>query len=930
MRFILVRSVKFLFLLAICIVCLADNLTYTRIDRSVIEKRLQTVPATDTDRINTVKAQFKAAGCAPDQIQEQAVPDEELPNVICTVPGPDPGAIVVASRLDSKARGEEALVDWGGPVMLPLLAKSLNSAPHHATLVFAAFCGHDHGFAGANWYLKQLSSEQRSQILAMIQIDKVGRTPAAYAFPGPDTSQMATVGQKAVLREIAHEPTILSKVLPIAARSLKLPEEPMQINDIPATDARAFEAANIPAIVIHSVAYTVITPPGKFEQDRLMRTALDPTVYTDTYNLMCVYVLYLDKAYALARSKALAVQTQAGSSSQGGSNATLQPQPGTSSAPAASSSSNAVVASNATAPSAVSEPRVQQAPPPAEGAATNPVFRATSRLVQVDVVVTDKQGRPIPGLQQSDFTVLQDGKPQQVRVFEPHTGTETESGAASTAASTPKLPPHTYSNHPDSATADSWTIVLFDLLNTPTVNQQYAKSELMKMLHTAPKGKPIALYLLTSRLVMVQGFTIEPDKLLKAADTMLPGTSHVLTTEAQRQHEEGLTAYVAAEATESAPAAGDVSNSSMMAQMTQGKMQQFRDMESFQIADRANFTMAAFEAVSRAVSGYPGRKNLIWLSASFPIQIMADPKQESQPFRNSTSFMSELAKSGALLAKSRIAVYPVDVRGLQGRGVDISTSAPEANVYNYGANSDDYGKLLATQAAGFSEERATMKNVAEQTGGEAFVGTNDLQLAMRRSIDDGSTYYTLAYTPDKIDPQTAYHRIDVKLDRPGVKLAYRRGYYSSPQKAMPVEQGAAALRAALQPGMPQSTMLFLTATVLPPDNTHKDVRIRYVVNPNGVTFADIADQRKHLVLDCIAIAYDKDGKEVGHASDTLDGAIKAAAYETVMNNGIPAQQEIALPPGSYNLRLGVMDRPSQQIGTVDVPLVVPDVATAKK
>jgi len=130
--------------------------------------------------------------------------------------------------------------------------------------------------------------------------------------------------------------------------------------------------------------------------------------------------------------------------------------------------------------------------------------------------------------------------------------------------------------------------------------------------------------------------------------------------------------------------------------------------------------------------------------------------------------------------------------------------------------------------------------------------------------------------------------------------------------------------------MPPSTMLFLTATVLPPDATHKDVRIQYVVNPNGVTFADLPDQRKHIALDCITIAYNQDGREVAHASDTLDGTIKQAAYDTVMNNGIPAKQEIALPPGAYTLRLGVMDRPSQQIGTLDVQLVVPAVEAAKK
>jgi hypothetical protein len=223
-----------------------------------------------------------------------------------------------------------------------------------------------------------------------------------------------------------------------------------------------------------------------------------------------------------------------------------------------------------------------------------------------------------------------------------------------------------------------------------------------------------------------------------------------------------------------------------------------------------------------------------------------------------------------------------------------------------------------------------MKQIAEQTGGEAFVGTNDLKLAMKRSMDDGSTYYTLAYAPDKIDPETAFHKIQVKTNQPNVKLAYRRGYYSTGQKVPEVAVGAAALRGALQPGMPPATMVFFTATVLPPDATHKDVRIQYVVNPNTITFEDVADNKKRIVLDCIAIAYDKEGHEVGHASNTLDGAIQAAAYETVMARGVPAVQEMTLPAGLYNLRLGIMDRASQQIGTLDVPLVIPATEAAKK
>jgi hypothetical protein len=353
-------------------------------------------------------------------------------------------------------------------------------------------------------------------------------------------------------------------------------------------------------------------------------------------------------------------------------------------------------------------------------------------------------------------------------------------------------------------------------------------------------------------------------------------------------------------------------------------------VESFQIADRANFTLAALETLSRAVSGYPGRKNLIWLSAGFPVQIMADPTNNSQPWRNSKNFQSALATAGALLAKSRIAVYPTDVRGLQSRGVDVTNSASEAGEWTKAQNSQNYGNLLGQQTAGYADERKTMKDVADQTGGEAFMGTNDLKRAMQRSLDDGSTYYTLAYTPDKIDPETAFHRIEVKVDQPDTKLAYRRGYYSTGQKAPAVAVGAAALRGALQPGMPPATMVFFTATVLPPDATHNDIRIQYVVNPNTITFEDVPDHKKRIVLDCIAIAYDKEGHEVGHASDTLDGAIQAAAYETVMARGVPAKQEMTLPAGVYNLRLGIMDRASQQIGTLDVPLVVPETEAAKK
>jgi hypothetical protein len=223
-----------------------------------------------------------------------------------------------------------------------------------------------------------------------------------------------------------------------------------------------------------------------------------------------------------------------------------------------------------------------------------------------------------------------------------------------------------------------------------------------------------------------------------------------------------------------------------------------------------------------------------------------------------------------------------------------------------------------------------MKTIAQQTGGEAFVNTNDLSRVVQRSLDDGATYYTLAYTPPKEDAEGGYHRVAVQVPNKNLKLAYRRGYFSIPQPSATGAEGTAALRTALQPGMPPATSMLLTASFELPDATRTDVKVNYVINSNGVNFTDVPENKKRAQIDCMVIAFDSSGKEVAHASDTLDATIPASIYATVQAYGLPAHQLISLPPGRYNVRIGVMDRTTQQIGTVDAPLVIPGQAVAQR
>jgi VWFA-related protein len=920
-------------LLALTCASMADNITFLRIDKTLVQQRVAQVPATPQQRVEALRVMFEKAGCAKQNIQVQSVPDSSLTNVVCTLPGTEFGTILVSARLDYDGRGDEGNVGWGGVAMLPLLAESLNSAVHRHTLVFAAFSGGNK--EGATYFWKSLSEAERREYRGMVDLDHVGRTSAGF-FPASNGANMA-------------------RMLPAAARALQIKPEPQPVAEVSEGTASFFQRAHIPAITIFSNGYindgsdaaeikaqpvmpgTGHTATVNSPRNIPLQTALDPAVYNQTYNLLCVYLLFLDRG--LGASKRPAAETQVAKAE---APAALNPPEAAPATPAG----NGVVygeekrAEVPTVQSAANLPRSMPAPSEAPAMST---IRVNARLVQFDVVVTDKDGRPVKDLKASDFQVQQDGKPQSVVAFEPHAPTvDAAANVASPAnsASASAQPANTFTNSPAQAPQSSWTVVLFDLLNTAAADQSYARNQLLQLLRSLPKGQPVALFVLTRQLEMLQGFTQDPEELLRRAELLQPSKSQDLTTLAERERE---TSRIVSTAQQAAPTSGLAQNASFNSDsvaFSQASriLQNYNDHEAFRSTDRALFTLAAMKGMARAVSGYPGRKNLIWMSGSFPVDIEPNPAT-MDPFRNVRSFEEDLRETASLLATSRVAVYPVDVRGLQSKGIDISMASSETQFMNDVApnntngviapSTSSLGNTLSAQTTALVNDRVTMKNIAQQTGGEAFVNTNDLKRVINRSLEDGSTYYTLAYTPPKED-EGGYHKVVVQVPNKNWKLAYRRGYYSIPPATASGAVGTAALRTALQPGMPPATSMLLTASLELPDATRKEVKINFVINSNGVEFADVPENKKRAQVDCMVIAFDSSGKEVAHASDTLDATVPMNAYIAIQKYGLPAHQTLLLPPGKYNLRIGVMDRTTQQIGTVDAPLEVPETAVAQR
>ena len=187
------------------------------------------------------------------------------------------------------------------------------------------------------------------------------------------------------------------------------------------------------------------------------------------------------------------------------------------------------------------------------------------------------------------------------------------------------------------------------------------------------------------------------------------------------------------------------------------------DQDAIRQDNRAYITVAALAELARATSGYPGRKNLLWLSEDFPVSVGA---QATVRFR-ATPELAQARETANLIASAQISVYPISLLGLETGGMPV-TSSGSGSVSLVGGpvgstSAPQMGDRLQDQFTARSALRYAANDIADQTGGEAFVGTNDFDGALRHSMLDGSNYYTIAYRPTNEKWNGQFRKIHVEL-----------------------------------------------------------------------------------------------------------------------------------------------------------------------
>ena len=534
------------------------------------------------------------------------------------------------------------------------------------------------------------------------------------------------------------------------------------------------------------------------------------------------------------------------------------------------------------------------------------VLKTITRLVVVDVVATDKNG-PVRGLSRENFTILEDGKPQQIRVFNFQ---EPRAEAAPVAAQPAKLPENLYTNIPTYHVDSSLNVVLLDGLNTTSPHQAYVRDEMIKYLEKMPEGRPVAVYMLGSKLTLLQDFTSDPQVLKNVVKNLKKNISPLLDNPGGGPDTQLLPA-----------GAADVLPGNML-----DNLQRFeQERVAFQTDLRVSYTIDALTSISRSLTGYPGRKNLIWISEAFPISIDPNMELTTDTFAGTRNYSQQIAKLADSLIDAQIAMYPIDARGLVGSSFyDASNSGRDK--FGRAARGDRMQAALSAESANLSNVHGTMQEMADRTGGRAFFNTNGIDQAVRKSIDDGSTYYTLAYYPENKDWNGKFRKIHVSVDKPGVKVRYRLGYFAVNPKFYATQsesQQLASFRLALSLDSPVATGLMFHAMVIPPAAAEPNkVLVNFGVDSHAISFERQDDGLQHATVECTVQAYSGKGKLVKGESSTIKAALKPETYARVMHEGFPCQQSIELPAGSYFLRLGVRDDSTGLIGTTNAKVTI--------
>jgi len=538
-----------------------------------------------------------------------------------------------------------------------------------------------------------------------------------------------------------------------------------------------------------------------------------------------------------------------------------------------------------------------------------PVFHVNTQLVEVDVVVHGKNG-PVADLTKNDFTILDNGKPQQVSLFEVHS-----SAAGPVPANKPKpLAPGTVSNRLTRTGEEpaSPTVVLWDALNTETADQAWVRTQVIKYLLTAPPGDPIAVYILVKNLKVIQDFTDDPRVLMLALSKTNAEQSADLSAPslADLQSQVGIALMAVGGPPGSAAAAQFSAMNAALEQLNMAAQAAGGEMTDYALRDQVYITQAALEAIAEHLSGLPGRKKLVWISGNFPAINVNQRTRNGAPLTEVLDFSPQINHAVQALNGANVAVYPMDPRGAASGA--LSASARGQQSYSAGALAN-----ASLTAPGID----TMNLLAGGTGGEAFYATNDASGAINTIVHDGEVTYRLGFYPAENKLDGAFHSLSVKVaHKSGESISdvrSRKGYFALDARNSADGRWRERLTESMQNPL-SATQLGLRASMVPIEGTTGAYELELILDLEGLHFEHQPNGRW---VGAIVLGTQFSPQESTKGSmETIRLSLTDDRLREGLMNGYRLRRKVITGTANGELHVVVEDAATGALGSVRVPL----------
>lgn len=524
------------------------------------------------------------------------------------------------------------------------------------------------------------------------------------------------------------------------------------------------------------------------------------------------------------------------------------------------------------------------------------VVRISTQLVQIDAVVTDGKGNHVENLTEDDFDLSVDGKKQSLTYFRMIKLAEPKKAEASPSKDAPKpskdAPPSTMPAKSLAPEDVKRTIAfVIDDLGLTFQSMYFTREAIKKFIREQMQEGDLVGIIRTGRGGgALQQFTSDKRVLYAAAERLIwnPFSRDMIPK---------------------FPSNDPNDTSSQESRDAQARFDEFRETV-FSVG-----TLGGLNFVIRGLRELPGRKMAILISDGFKL---------FDKDRNNTQVLDNLRRLVDLANRSSVVVYSIDAKGLQ-------TLMPDASVSGV-PRPEDFQRVSKDNFD--SQEGLTY--IARETGGLAFLNNNDLNAGIRKSLDDGRSFYLLGFDPENEKFDRKYHSIKLKVTRPGLHVRTRAGFIGVPDRERRQEQQQLAgpegrdrqiLGALYSPFGARELSLQMTSFFFNAEKEGSFVRSLFHIDPDHLTFKDDPARPgiKTLSLEIVSFSFNESGAVIDQHGRSFALSFDAEKFKLVQANGLIYNNDFVLKkPGAYQFRTVLRDPATGKLGSAGQFIQVPD------